>query len=235
MDKKDYILKIRNLSAGYNGSSVLENLNLDVEQGELLAIIGQNGCGKSTLLKTIFRLTPVNSGIIIFKGKNIMNMDSDFLIDTGISYFMQRGLIFPNLTVKEHLDLAMRNNTNNNLEEIVNYFPEIKEYFKKKAGNLSGGQRQNLSLSMLLAQQTTFWLLDEPIAGLDPERARITSDFIGKMNEEKQISIMLVEHNYDAAFKLAHKVCVIKDGKAGEKFTPDVFKQNDFPDNYVYL
>jgi len=74
MDKKDYILEIKNLSSGYNGSLVLHKLNFDVEQGELVAIIGQNGCGKSTLLKSIFQLTPVNTGNIIFKGKEIMHM-----------------------------------------------------------------------------------------------------------------------------------------------------------------
>ena len=235
MDKKEYILKIKNLSSGYNGSLVLNNLDFDFEQGELVAIIGQNGCGKSTLLKSIFQLTSVNSGSIIFKGKDIMHMPTNDLLDLGISYFIQGGLIFSNLTVKEHLELAVREKSKNIFEEIMNYFPELKENFRKKAGNLSGGQRQNLSLSMLLAQQTSLWLLDEPVAGLDPERAETTTDFIERMNKEKGISILLVEHNYEAAFKLAQKVRVIKDGIASEKFAPDAFRQNDFLDNYVYV
>jgi len=235
MDKNDNILEIRNLSAGYNGSLVLNNLNFDVDQGELVAIIGQNGCGKSTLLKSIFQLTPVNSGSIIFKEKDIMHMPTNNLLNLGISYFVQGGLIFSNLTVKEHLDLATRKKSKNNFDEIISYFPALKENFGKKAGNLSGGQRQNLSLSMLLAQQTSLWLLDEPVAGLDPKRAETTTDFIERMNKERGISILLVEHNYEVAFKLAQKVCVIKNGIASEKFEPDAFRQKDFLDNYVYV
>jgi ABC-type branched-subunit amino acid transport system ATPase component len=87
----------------------------------------------------------------------------------------------------------------------------------------------------LLAQQTSLWLLDEPVAGLDPKRAETTTDFIERMNKERGISILLVEHNYEVAFKLAQKVCVIKNGIASEKFEPDAFRQKDFLDNYVYV
>jgi len=236
MSTKKYILRIQNLSSGYNGTLVLKDFNLDLEQNEILALIGQNGSGKSTLFKSVFQMANVKTGETFFKGKNITKLKTSDLVKEGISYYMQEGLIFPGLTIKEHLDLASGGKIKDEmLVEILQYFPKLKGSIKRRAGNLSGGQRQGLSLAMLLAQETSLWLLDEPIAGLDPERVEMTIDFLKKMNKEKGISILLTEHNYDAAFMLAHNVCVIKEGKAGEKFGPEIFRQSSFLDDYVYI
>jgi ABC-type branched-subunit amino acid transport system ATPase component len=231
-------LTIKNLTAGYGSKPVLHDISLTVEKGEVLSVIGQNGCGKSTLLKTIARITTDNSGDLYFANVNLNNKNTWDLKQLGISFFVQGGMVFPTLKVKEHFELALRDKTKKEvaiiLSECYASFPALTEISEKRGGNLSGGQRQMLSFAMLLSQQTNCWLLDEPTAGLSPEAVENAILFLQKIKQNGQITMILVEHNYKVAFQLADHVAIIKEGKLYDSFSKEEFQKEDFLDKHLY-
>lgn len=230
------LLQIENLSSGYNGKTVLQNISFSVSKGEVLAVIGQNGCGKSTLLKTIARIITDNSGDISFAGVNLNNKNTWDLKQHGISWFVQGGMVFPTIKVSEHFELALKDKNKieaaNIKEECLSYFPALVNCMDKRGGNLSGGQRQMLSFAMLISQQTQCWLLDEPTAGLAPEAVKEAVDFLKIMKQEK--TMVLVEHNYSVAFELADHVAIIKEGKLYDSFAKAEFQKDDFLNTHLY-
>lgn len=230
------LLHIENLSSGYNGKPVLQDISFSVSKGEVLAVIGQNGCGKSTLLKTIARIITDNAGNISFAGVNLNIKNTWDLKKLGISWFVQGGMVFPTMKVNEHFELALKDKSKAEATTIKNecfsYFPALANYMDKRGGNLSGGQRQMLSFAMLLAQQTQCWLLDEPTAGLAPEAVKEAVEFLKKMKGQK--TMILVEHNYQVAFELADHVAIIKEGKLQDSFPKTEFQKEDFLNNHLY-
>lgn len=231
------ILNVKHLKAGYSGNVILDNVTFELGRGEVLAVIGQNGSGKSTLLKTLFGLVPLLSGQVSLKGDNINKLLPQKLLEKGVSFFMQNGLIMPELTVLEHLKLASLHNgsPDNSLttEDIFKQFHVLREMRDRKAGNLSGGERQILSFSIMQMQNAKTWLLDEPTAGLAPEMVEYTTGFLQEKNKEG-ITMLIVEHNMDVAFRLASHIVVAKDGRLTRKFNKQEFLQEDFLDKQVY-
>jgi branched-chain amino acid transport system ATP-binding protein len=231
-------LKIQNLSAGYNGKAVLQDISFSVSKGEVLAIIGQNGCGKSTLLKTIARIITDNTGNLSFANVDLNNKNTWELKQLGISWFVQGGLVFSTLLVSEHFELALKDKNKKEAalikEECISYFPALAKCMDKRGGNLSGGERQMLSCAMLVCQQTQCWLLDEPTAGLAPEVVKEAVGFLKKMKEQKNKTMILVEHNYQVAFELADHVAIIKEGKCYDSFPKLEFQKENFLNTYLY-
>jgi len=232
------LLQIEDLSSGYNGKTVLQNISFSVKKGEVLAVIGQNGCGKSTLLKTIARIITDNTGNIYFSGFKLNNTNTWDLKHLGISWFVQGGMVFPTMKVSEHFELALKGKNKKEAvsrkEECLSYFPALANCMNKRGGNLSGGQRQMLSFAMLLSQQTQCWLLDEPTAGLAPEAVKDAVDFLKKMKEQKNKNMILVEHNYQVAFELADHVAIIKEGKLQDNFPKAEFQKDNFLNTHLY-
>lgn len=234
----DTVLAIQRLTCGYGEKTILENISFDLQSSEVLAIVGPNGCGKSTLIKTIARFHPTISGDIIFNNQSLKNVPTWELKQRGLSCFMQSGMVLPSLRVNEHFELAFKNNSRLAAEAILSeclfYFPSLQHCMEKRAGNLSGGQRQMLSFAMLIAQKTNCWLLDEPTAGLSPEGVDAATSFLKTIKAQKKHAILLVEHNYPVAFELADRVAVIRDGQFTDGFTPLYFKKSDFLTKHVY-
>lgn len=232
------LLKIQNLSSGYNGKTVLRDISLSVGKGEVLAVIGQNGCGKSTLLKTIARIISDNSGDVIFQDMKINHLQPWDLKRLGITYFVQGGMVFSTMKVSEHFELALRDHSKTDSkaikEECFSFFPRLGELMEMLGGNLSGGQRQMLSFAMLIAQQTHCWLLDEPTAGLAPEPVREAIAFLAEMKERSDKTIVLVEHNYQVAFELADRVAIIKEGELYNTFPKTEFQKEEFLDKHLF-
>lgn len=226
------LLQIQNLSSGYNGKTVLKDISIAVGTGEVLAVIGQNGCGKSTLLKTIARIISDNSGDVIFQDMKINHLQAWDLKRLGITYFVQGGMVFSTMKVREHFELALRDSSQivakRIKEECLLFFPGLQELMESLGGNLSGGQRQMLSFAMLIAQQTHCWLLDEPTAGLAPEAVREAVLFLNKMKQESKKTIVLVEHNYQVAFELADRVAIIKEAGLYGAFPKTEFRKEEF-------
>ncbi len=202
------VLELNNISTGYQEKIILDKISLTVKRNETLAIIGQNGSGKSTLLKTIARIISDNSGYINFKTEKIDKLATHKLREKGLSYFVQGGLVFTSLTVKEHFNLAFKGKSKVKkkalLEECYKQFPDLEKLENSLGGNLSGGQRQMLSFAMLIAQETDVWLLDEPTAGLAPKMVEQVIDFLKRMESKK--TIVIVEHNDKVVGEIATRV-----------------------------
>jgi len=232
------ILTIDRLTVGYGPKTVLHNVSLNLNKGEVLAIIGQNGSGKSTLLKAIGGLVAHQAGKVMYKDEALPSLHPHILIRKGISSFLQGGLVMPTLSVEEHYELAARQCAKildkKLLDMIEGHFPALKVLRKQRAGNLSGGERQMLSFGIFLVQDTTTWLLDEPTAGLAPEVVDLTVRFLEQKKQEDGISMLLVEHNMDAAFRLASRVVIAKGGTLTRKFRPEEFNQEKFLETFLY-
>ena len=211
------MLKITNLKAGYNGNEVLHGVNLEVETGKIVAIIGPNGSGKSTLIKSIFKLTNVYGGKIVFMDKDMTKLPTYEVIYEGISYVPQGRQVFDEMTVHENLEMGafiMTNHAllNTNIKEVYEKFPILREKQKDNAFTLSGGQQQLLSIARALMQNPKLLLLDEPSLGLSPKATDEIFNIIKKMNKEG-ISIIIVEQNAKKAVEIADRTYVLEDGK----------------------
>jgi branched-chain amino acid transport system ATP-binding protein len=232
------LLLIQNLSSGYNGKTILQDISFSVNKGEVLAVIGQNGCGKSTLLKTIARIIRDNAGDLSFAGVKLNNKNTWDLKQLGISWFVQGGMVFLTMKVSEHFELALKDKNKKEAtrikKECLSFFPALTNCMDKRGGNLSGGQRQMLSFAMLLSQQTQCWLLDEPTAGLAPEAVKEAVVFLKRMKDEANKTMILVEHNYQVAFELADHVAIIKEGKLQDSFSKTEFQKDNFLNTHLY-
>lgn len=231
------VIKTIGLAAGYGTRKVIEDINLSVDPGESLVLIGQNGSGKSTLLKSIGGFLPLISGTVRFHENLVQHLKPHELLKYGISFMTHGGIVIPALSVAEHLQLAARYGKNCSpsvlMEETLTSFPILKNLYRKKAGNLSGGERQLLSFAVLYVQGTSTWLLDEPTAGLSPEMVNLVTQLIERKQREG-ITILLVEHNLDVALQLATHVAVVQKGGVSKKFVKEEFLQHGFLETNYY-
>jgi len=216
------VLDIKDLKAGYTkGNYILNGLKLEIQQNEIIAIVGQNGAGKSTLAKAIMGLIPYTTGSLKFVNEDLINRNysTEEMYFKGISYFLQGGEVFRNLTVNENLQFAGRKLDKKSYREkynnVVDYFDFFKDNsrVKMKVSFLSGGEQHQLALAMVLMQNPKLLILDEPSAGLSPVNRRKMFSSIEKVRNELNISILLIEQNVNEAVKISDKVGLLKLGK----------------------
>ncbi len=199
------MLELKNIKAGYRkGEWILDGINLTINKGETLGVIGKNGSGKSTLAKAIMGLVPYREGQIIFNGKDISRLTTPEIAKAGIGYFMQGGEIFPNLSVYDNLIFAGRNHKNRHkiqtrLKQISTYIAFLNENDKLniKASFLSGGEKHQLSLAMVLMQYPTpdFVILDEPSAGLSLSNVKLLYETLDHIRSAENLTLMIIEQN----------------------------------------
>lgn len=200
------LLEIHDLKAGYiRNVDVLQGIDLSVDSGETIGIIGLNGSGKSSLAKAIVGRIPFRSGKILFNGASLMNVRPDRLTAMGISYMRQGGGVFGNLTVEENLYLASRD---------IQYLPPFFSAKKKmQADRLSGGERQMLAFSIALASNPKLLILDEPGAGLSPSAADEIYETMNRLIKERELTVLLIEQNVARAVSLSSRVAWVEDGR----------------------
>lgn len=210
------LLQLYDIRAGYGKKEILRGVSLTVKRGDIVAIIGTNGAGKSTLLKVIAGLLPAWQGRIIWKGREITRTPAHRRIREGIGYLMQSGNVFPSLTVWENLQMglqALRHvEQGQTLEEVLSLFPDLKTQLHRRAGLLSGGQRQMLALSMVLCQRPQLLLLDEPSAGLSPKLARDILQRVQELDDLFGMTVLLVEQRVRDALEIAERAVVLQEG-----------------------
>ncbi|MFN3267740.1 MAG: ABC transporter ATP-binding protein, partial [Zestosphaera sp.] len=211
------MLKISNLRSGYGKMIVLQDINVHVREGEIVAVLGPNGAGKTTLLNSIFGLATIHEGEIVFEGRPIHKMKPHDIVRAGISYAPQLDNVFPNLTVVENLQMGSfirggDHTIKNDIEEIFNLFPEIERRKNQKAKTLSGGERQMLAVARALMSRPKMLLLDEPTAGLSPKAG---ASLMKKIKEirDRGVTILLVEQNVRRAIEIADKGYVLVSGR----------------------
>ena len=166
------ILEVNKLEGGYDTVQILHGIDLYVEEGEFVTIIGPNGCGKSTFIKVIFGIATHYSGDVLYNNKSIANWRTDQLVNNGIAYVPQVDNVFPSLSIFENLQMGGNNLPtkvlNERIEEALTMFPDLKTRIHDLAASLSGGERQMLAISRALISKPKFLLLDEPTAALSP-------------------------------------------------------------------
>jgi branched-chain amino acid transport system ATP-binding protein len=230
------MLKISNLRAGYYGMEILKGVYLEVNDGEIVAIIGPNGSGKSTLLKSIFNLCEVYSGKIFFKEREITKMPTHELISKRISYVPQGRQIFQTMTVLENLEMSAfifreKEFFKRNIENVFRKFPFLKEKKNHYAFTLSGGQQQMLSIARALIQNPELLLLDEPSLGLSPKAMKEVFEKVKEINKEG-IAVLIVEQNAKQAVKIAHRTYVLEDGEVALQGGKEILKDRRIKNIY---
>ena len=211
------MLALHNLNVWYGNIHVLHNINLSVDKGEIITLIGANGAGKSTTLMAISGIVPAQTGKILFKGQDIHTMAPDKIVTLGISQVPEGRHIFPELTVAENLDMGAflrrdRQQIKQDLDYIYSLFPILADRRNLAGGNLSGGEQQMLAISRALMARPQLLLLDEPSMGLAPLVIRQIFSIIKKINTEQNTTIFLVEQNANLALKIADRGYVIETG-----------------------
>lgn len=207
------MLSIRNISSGYGETRVVNDVSINIQEGEIVVIIGPNGCGKSTLLKTIFGLITPYSGKVILNNEDITGSKPYDLVGKGMSFVPQIENVFPGLTVLENLEMGGYLLKNPDFGIIFDIFPVLGEKKNEKASNLSGGERQMLAMSRALMTRPRLLLLDEPSAGLAPKMVEIMMEKIKEIVRRDLCSALLVEQNARSALGIADRGYIMVMGK----------------------
>ena len=212
------LLEIKGLSGGYvKGVDILKDIDMSVEQGEVVGIIGLNGSGKSTLGRAIMNLLPFRSGTICWEGSSLDGIPAHKLARMGMSMMHQGGAVFPNLSVKDNLALSWGKNPDpqyrEDLSSIISILsPEGSSKWTVTADKLSGGQRLELALAMTLARKPRLAILDEPSAGLDPDAVGATYAMLAKVRELFGMTILLIEQNISRAVSFCDRCFLLEAG-----------------------
>lgn len=211
------MLKLTNIQAFYGKIQALKNVSIEINQGEIVTLIGANGAGKSTTLMAISGIIPLKSGEILFNGKSLHNITPDKIVSLGISQVPEGRRIFPHLTVMENLDMGTflrkdKEGIKKDLEQMFDLFPILGERKNQQGGTLSGGEQQMLAISRALMARPKLLLLDEPSLGLAPIIIKQIFKIIKKINIENATTIFLVEQNANLALKVAHHGYVMENG-----------------------
>lgn len=210
------LLKISGLRAGYGRVPVLHGIDLSVNEGEILGILGHNGMGKSTLLKTLMGIIPASGGSMTFDGQDIGRQRSSGRAQLGIGYVPQGRGIFPNLSVRDNLRMGIASHDldeDSAIERVLADFPRLERLLERDGGALSGGEQQLLALARCLVSEPDLILLDEPTEGIQPSIIDEIIDLLKELNRREGLSIVLVEQSLDFITALSDRVLLIQKGK----------------------
>jgi branched-chain amino acid transport system ATP-binding protein len=233
------MLEIRGLKAGYGKVEILRGIDLDLSQGEIVAVLGSNGVGKSTLNNNISGLYKPFSGSIRFKGEELAGKNSSDIVRRGVIHVPEGRRIFPNMNVLENLELGSlvraKARRSQNIERVVGIFPRLKERFGQLAGTLSGGEQQMLAIGRGLMSEPELLIMDEPSLGLSPLLVEEMFALIQQINREGQ-SILLMEQNAVQTLAIAHRAYIIENGHvAMQGQAQDLLHDPDLRKNYLGL
>ncbi|MER1989592.1 MAG: ABC transporter ATP-binding protein [Solibacillus isronensis] len=208
------ILTLERVETFISQYHILQGINFEAKAGEVSVLLGRNGAGKTTTLRTIMGLTPASKGAIHFDGKDITKMTPYDIANSGIGYVPEDQGIFGQLTVEENMKVAIRKETDATMQKqayILELFPDLKKFWKKQGGNLSGGQKQMLAMARAFVNDSKLLLIDEPSKGLAPIVIEKVMEAITEM--KKHTSIVLVEQNFMMASKIGDTFTLIDDGR----------------------
>jgi branched-chain amino acid transport system ATP-binding protein len=233
------MLKISNVETFYGKIQALRGVDIDVNSGEIVSLIGSNGAGKSTLLMTISGVNKARTGEIIFEGKNIEKYEAHNIVDLGIAQVPEGRRIFSRLTVEENLRLGAHANEKgkyfeNDIKEVYDLFPVLSDRKTQRGGTLSGGEQQMLAIGRALMSKPKVLLLDEPSLGIAPKLVNQIFLSIKNINKEKNVTIFLVEQNAKKALELADRAYVLVNGKVTIKGSgQELLKNKDIQAAYL--
>jgi branched-chain amino acid transport system ATP-binding protein len=233
------MLKISNVETFYGKIQALRGVNININKGEIVSLIGSNGAGKSTLLMTISGVNKAKKGEIIFEGKNIEKYEPHDIVDLGIAQAPEGRRIFSRLTVEENLKLGAHANEkgkyfDEDVKDIYDLFPVLSDRKSQRGGTLSGGEQQMLAIGRALMNRPKVLLLDEPSLGIAPKLVNQIFLAIKNINKEKKVTIFLVEQNAKKALELADRAYVLVNGKVTIQGTgQELLKNQDIQAAYL--
>ena len=233
------MLEVRKLHAGYGSVEILRGIDLDVGQGEIVAVLGSNGVGKSTLNNNLSALYRPFAGSIRFKGEELVGLSSTEVVRRGLIHVPEGRRVFPNLNVRENLELGSlvrgKPNRARNLARVVGIFPRLKERFAQSAGTLSGGEQQMLAIGRGLMSEPELLIMDEPSLGLSPILVEEMFALIRSINAEG-LSILLMEQNAVQSLAIAQRGYIIENGAVAMQGSADALARDpDLRKNYLGL
>ncbi|HBY11548.1 ABC transporter ATP-binding protein [Paracoccaceae bacterium] len=233
------MIRIEGLNAGYGPLQVLRDITLDVGEGEIVAVLGSNGVGKTTLNNTLSGLIKPSSGSIYFDDVLISGRDPVEIVDMGLIHVPEGRKLFPNLSVKENLELGSyrrgKPNRASNLERVLGVFPKLKERLFQTAGTLSGGEQQMVAIARGLMGEPRVLLLDEPSLGLSPLLVEQMFTLIKQINESG-LAVILVEQNVIQSLAIANRAYVIAEGTVAMSGpAADLRENSDLKRSYLGL
>ena len=221
------MLKVKKLHSYYGKSHILQGINLSIEEGEIVSLLGRNGVGRSTFIKTIMGMVQ-SEGSILFNNNEILGRPIHEIANLGIGYVSENRDIFPDLTVQENLELGKKENKYGikwSLEELFDLFPNLKNRIKVPGGVLSGGEQQMLTICRSLMGCPKLIMIDEPTEGLSPQMVNNVEMLLKKISS-KGVSILLVEQKLTIAFNLSNRLYVMGHGKVVYEGLPKEVKEN---------
>jgi len=233
------LISVKNLSAGYGFVNVLRNVSLEIEPGEIVAVLGSNGVGKTTLNNTLSGLITPTNGEIHFDGELISGQSASDIVKQGLIHVPEGRKLFPNLSVKDNLELGSykrgKSDRKENLDDVLSTFPKLAERINQLAGTLSGGEQQMVAIGRGLMSNPKLLLLDEPSLGLSPLLVEQMFDLIKRINE-KGLTILLVEQNVIQSLNIADRAYVIEEGAiAIQGAAEDLRDNNQLKKSYLGL
>ncbi|GAB3376354.1 urea ABC transporter ATP-binding subunit UrtE [Spongiibacter taiwanensis] len=207
------MLNVTGLKVSYGQSEVIHGLDFEVPKNETLAIMGRNGMGKTTLFKSLIGVLPVSGGTISVDGVDVTAKESYQRVESGIAYVPQGRMIFPNLTVQENIETGMEVSGLKKIpDDIYALFPVLKDMRKRKGGNLSGGQQQQLAIARALVTNPKVLLLDEPTEGIQPSIIKDIANVLNEIKKLRDITIIVSEQVLSFTMAIADRVIVIDKG-----------------------
>ncbi len=208
------MLKVSNLCVSYGDSRVIQDVSFEVGDNAAVAIVGRNGMGKSTLLKSLIGMVPVTSGSITLNGNELSNLQSFRRVQAGMAYVPQGRMIFPLLSVEENILSGLETGRYPDVPDFIyEFFPVLGEMAERKAGNLSGGQQQQLAIARALVSKPTVLVLDEPTEGIQPSIIKEIAQSLNKLRKELGIAILLSEQVLSFALEVADDILVLDLGR----------------------
>jgi len=229
-------LETRHVSSGYGKSIVCMDVSISIGDGEKVCILGRNGVGKTTFLKTLMGLLPISQGEGFVDKAPLKNVPSFRIARMGVGYVPQGRGIFGKLTVRENLGLgtiAEKRRIGEVSDEVFQYFPILKERLDQKAGTLSGGEQQMLSIARALAGNPKLLLLDEPSEGIQPNIVQSLGEIINRVGAERKLTVLIVEQNLDFALSIATRGYVMEKGAIVESGTTEELRGDRIVQEYL--
>ncbi len=231
-------LEVKDVTAGYGSITVLRELSLQVEDGGILGVLGRNGMGKTTLIRCLAGLIIPTAGSILFHGQDVTRMAPHERARLGITTVVQGRGIFPQLTVRENLEMgrvASGRPKRSRLDEVLDYFPRLRERLGQAGGTLSGGEQQMLAIGRGLMTDPKMMLLDEPSDGIMPTLVQQIAVTLGEINRNEGVTIVIVEQNVPLVFKMADYCVVLEKGRLVAEGTREEVSQSEVVQDYLAI
>jgi urea transport system ATP-binding protein len=216
------MLDVRNLNVAYGQSEVLHGVNFTAVPGEIVAIVGRNGMGKSTLMKSLIGVMPSRAGQILVDGADVTALPSHARVKRGLSYVPQGRQIFGTMTVRENIETGLVVTGRTRVpDEIYSLFPVLKEFDRRRGGNLSGGQQQQLAIARALASDPKILLLDEPTEGIQPSVIKDIAKVLSQIRDMRNLCIVVCEQVLSFILDVADRILVMENGRVVHSDTRD--------------